>query len=127
MADYDPFDIDGNARRKGLDEALDRLRKKQHEEDFIWLLSGQRGRRIVWELLSNCGVFRGSFTGNSETFFREGMRAIGLRYLEMVKDVAPESFSDMMQEAKDNERKFRAALDGNTTSGNESSTRSDPN
>ena len=60
--------------QKDEDEAL-----KQWASDLSWLMNDARGRRIVWELLAQCGVFQGSFTTNgSATFFQEGRRHIGL-------------------------------------------------
>jgi hypothetical protein len=46
--------------------------------DIKWLMANKQGRRIVRRLLAESGVYRSSFTGNSETFFREGKRALGL-------------------------------------------------
>ena len=52
---------------------------EQWLSDLAWMLNDARGRRIVWEILSQCGIFQGSFTTNgSATFFQEGRRHIGL-------------------------------------------------
>ncbi|CAB5162287.1 hypothetical protein UFOVP152_17 [uncultured Caudovirales phage] len=94
----DPFDLSGHDKA-----ANDRARKVQTEarteaEDLRWLMSGKRGRRVMWRLLDRAGVFRSSFTGNSETFFREGQRNIGLIYLAQVHEHAPEAYSTMIEE-----------------------------
>jgi hypothetical protein len=51
-------------------------------------------------LLEKAGIYRTSFTGNSETFFREGMRNMGLFVLSEVMEVTPEQFAQMLKEQK---------------------------
>ncbi len=68
--------------------------------DWKWLLSSKQGRRFTWRLLSECGVFRSSFTGNSETFFREGKRAVGLHMLAEISAHCPEQYALMQAESK---------------------------
>ncbi|WP_343684009.1 hypothetical protein [Asticcacaulis sp.] len=65
------------AAKKKADEKL----RAQTKADWDWLMADARGRRIIWALLEFCGVFRTSFTGNSETFFKEGQRNVGLSIL----------------------------------------------
>ena len=72
--------------------------------DFKWIMSNKRGRRFIWRLLEKAGVFRSSFTGNSETFFREGARNIGLQVLAMVHEHTPESYTLMLSEQKEHDR-----------------------
>lgn len=95
---YDPTDIAGN-------EQAQRDRKKQQRtehylagEDMKWLMGSKRGRRIVWRLLERTGIFRSSFTGNSETFFREGMRNVGLALMAQINEACPESYMNMVKE-----------------------------
>jgi hypothetical protein len=94
----DPLDLDGQ------DKATDaRARKSRSEavseaDDIKWLMSGKRGRRVMWRLLDRAGVFRSSFTGNSETFFREGQRNIGLAYMAQVHEFSPETYQSMVEE-----------------------------
>ena len=53
-------------------------------EDWRLLLSKQWGRRLVWRILDQTGLYRTSFTGNSTTFFNEGQRNIGLWLVDEV-------------------------------------------
>lgn len=69
--------------------------------DWKWLMSTPRGRRIVWRLLEECGVYRSSFTGNSETFFREGERAVGLRILALIGAECVDDYAKMVAEQRD--------------------------
>ena len=97
--DFDPLDFDArtaadNDRRQ---KAGNRVRVEK--EDWVWVTSTKRGRRIVWRMLEQAGVFQTSFTGNSETFFKEGKRAFGLLILAAVMAAAPTAFTAIMQEA----------------------------
>lgn len=90
--------LDPDEQRKA--KAADAIRVRREEDDFRWLMNDKRGRRIVWRLLEKTGVYRSSFTGNSETFFREGQRNVGLMLIEQIHALAPEAYVLMLTEAK---------------------------
>jgi hypothetical protein len=69
--------------------------------DWKWLLSSKQGRRIAWRLLDRAGVFRTSFTGNSETFFNEGRRDMGLFILGEIQAHSPDAFALMLTESRE--------------------------
>lgn len=74
------------------------LRRQQAAEDWKWLMSSKQGRRVVHRVLALTGMHRSSFTGNSETFFREGRRAVGLEIeAEIIKHAAG-GYADMVRE-----------------------------
>lgn len=83
-----------NARASQLEQRrVNGLRKiVGDEESRLWL----------WDLLSRCGLFRSSFTGNSETFFKEGARNVGLTIQADVMKHVPESYLTMMKEGEKN-------------------------
>lgn len=81
----------------------ERERLKQEAADLKWVLSDRRGRRFYRRLVEHTGVFQSSFTGNSETFFREGRRDVGLKLMADLTRNAPEAYSVMMQEKADDE------------------------
>lgn len=94
----DAGDAEQVAQRKRKAADRERLRiaglKRivEHEDSRTWL----------WDLLGFCGIARSSFTGNSETFFREGARNVGLKVqAELVKH-CPESYITMMKEGEIN-------------------------
>jgi hypothetical protein len=94
---FSPDDVDSNeaeAQRKRADT----LKQLRDEGDLKWLMSDKRGRRVIWRLLESTGLYQSSFTGNSETFFREGRRDVGLKLLATVQDVTPDGFMLMMKE-----------------------------
>jgi len=48
------------------------------------VLSTELGRWFFCRLLDNTDILKRSFTGNSETFFNEGKRSVGLKYMQML-------------------------------------------
>jgi hypothetical protein len=61
------------------------------DEDIKWLMSSKRGRRIVWRLVANAGVYRSTFNENPLTFaHQEGQRNGGLAVLAMVLRACPD-------------------------------------
>jgi hypothetical protein len=67
-------------------------------EDWRLLLSKQWGRRLVWRILEQSGMYRTSFTGNSTTFFNEGARNIGLWLVDEVLSADTEQYLSMIKE-----------------------------
>lgn len=74
------------------------------QDDIRWLMGEPRGRRFMAWLMGQCGVDKLSFTGNSETFFREGSRNIGLMLKAKIDEVAPEMFIKMLSETLERNR-----------------------
>lgn len=70
------------------------------EEGFRFILDDEKGRRVLWWLLSECGVFRISMTGNSATFFNEGRRDIGLRLMDRIMALRPDIYAEMYRESR---------------------------
>jgi len=96
----DPTDIRAHEREADGASQQQNTARKTELEDIRWLMGHKQGRRFASRLLDKAGVYRTSFTGNSETFFREGMRNIGLFVLSEVMEVAPENFAKMLEEQK---------------------------
>ena len=79
---------------------------REEAEDFKWLLSSRRGRRIVWRQLERCGVFRSSFNNNSMAMaFAEGQRNYGLQVLTQVHAHKPEAYALMVSENNDDDQR----------------------
>lgn len=110
---YDPTDIEGQRRKQRHADEKSRHLAAVAVEDFQWLMKDKRGRRIVWSLLERTGVFRSSFTGNSETFFREGQRNVGLFLMAQIHEACPEQYAVMLQEQKTNDRRDDAGRPSN--------------
>jgi hypothetical protein len=94
----DPLDLRGQERDRDNIERKRKLAREQDKADFAWLMSDARGRRFIWRMLELTGVYRSSFTGNSETFFREGARNVGLAIIADIHEFAPESYVPMLEE-----------------------------
>lgn len=77
------------------------LKREKELAEFKAILETYGGRSFVWRLLTQCGVFRTSFTGNSTTFFNEGKRQIGLWTLDEIYSADPNAFQKMQNEASD--------------------------
>ena len=72
--------------------------RKEELSDVYFILSTVQGRRFFWRYLSACGIFRTSFTGNSETYFLEGKRSTGLMLLADINEADPDSYLKMIKE-----------------------------
>lgn len=75
------------------------LALEQLEDGIRFVLESEKGRRVMWWLLAECGVFRTSMTGNSMTYFNEGKRDIGLRLMDRIMSLRPDMYSEMYRES----------------------------
>lgn len=97
---YDPTDIRAQERKLAERKDDSKRRKERDTEDVKLIMSTREGRRFMWRLLDFCGVYRNSFTGNSETFFKEGQRNVGLMLLGEIHEHCPDGFLTMLKEQK---------------------------
>lgn len=105
MREFDPTDIQGFDRLENDRRDVEREAQSLETSDFKFIMSSPQGRRFMWRLLDKAGVFRSSFTGNSQTFFLEGQRNIGLVYLLMIQEHCPERYNEMVKEQQERARK----------------------
>jgi hypothetical protein len=74
-------------------------RKDRELNDLQKVLKVPEGRRFVYKMLSECGVFKASFSLNSmQTAFQEGKRDIGLALLRDLDEAEPQAYSQMLRE-----------------------------
>jgi hypothetical protein len=91
-------EVETQDRRK-LAQIQSNDRAKQRAEDVKWLMQNEAGRRIMWQLLSDAGVFRSSFTGDTDgMLYKEGKRAIGLSHLGEITAHCKSEFIRMLEE-----------------------------
>lgn len=96
---YDPLDLRGQERDTQTRHERDKLALENEGVDLRWLMSNKRGRRIVWRLLDQSGVFRLSFNSNAMTMaFAEGNRNFGNRTLSMIHALCPDQYAIMVKE-----------------------------
>lgn len=99
--EYDPLDIHGQRVAKAEAERREALAREHEAADIKQLMSHAWGRRLMWRMLEKSGMYRTSFTGNSETFFREGMRNYGIWLTAAINEHCPEQYVLMVAEAKE--------------------------
>ena len=95
---HDPTDLAAEQERLTQRATANENAGLTETDDWKWLMSTPRGRRIVWRILSLTGMFRSSFTGNSQTFFNEGERNVGLKLQASVAKADQAQFAAMYQE-----------------------------
>lgn len=79
-----------------------KLKSDRDDQDLRFVLNHDQGLRVIWKLLETCGVFKSSFTGSSETYFLEGQRNVGLKLLNDIMRVNPDSYLKMHKLNKEN-------------------------
>ena len=94
------------------DANADRLRN-QEVEDLRSILKTVYGKRFIWKWLGRSGIFRQSFMPGAadSTAFNEGRRSIGNALLAEVLEVRPDSYSEMVKYAKEEEDARRTIAD----------------
>jgi len=101
MSDYNPLDLKSQQKSKDKKKFEDRIGRQNEEADIKWLMSSKRGRRLVWRLLEQAGVFRSSFNTNAMAMsFSEGNRNYGLQILNLIHTLCPELYPTMIKEQK---------------------------
>lgn len=92
--------LDPDLLKKSEEVKKEEERKQRElEEDIRLEMSTEYGRRNVFRLLEEAKVYSCTFTGNSQTFFLEGRRDIGLWKLGQIMKVCPDKYILMIQEA----------------------------
>lgn len=78
-------------------QRAERIQRAQLQ-DLTALLKRREFRRYLKRYLTLASVFKTTFTGNSETFFREGQRSIGTTMLGEMMQADPKAFALVMAE-----------------------------
>lgn len=68
--------------------------------DLKHIMSHVRGRRFIYDLLEQTHQYSTSFTGNSQTFFKEGERNIGIKLMARIENDCLDEYILMLKEAK---------------------------
>lgn len=104
-----------NAANKAVaDKAavLDQFASKQADDDFLWLMQQQTGRRFMWDLLCRCNVFATSFNPHGGLMnLAEGKKQIGYQYLNKINQLCPDLYVQMMNEANEAVRNRQLQLE----------------
>ncbi len=102
MADhYDPTDLKGQEAARQAAERAQQFVRLNIAEDYQWLMTNPRGRRLMWGWLSSAGLFRSPFnTSGSIHAFNSGMHNFGLLLNAQIMEHCPETWLLMQNEAK---------------------------
>lgn len=99
MSEHDPLDIRGQERARADKALRDRLAQEAEEADIRKLMTSKWGRRFLWRLMDQAGVFRLSYAPDAMAMaFAEGNRNSGLRILNLIHTLCPEHYNAMLKE-----------------------------
>ena len=93
-----PLDTRGNELEQEAADLEQRLGREREVNDLKSVMASPGGRRFMWRLLEKAGIFKSSMTGNSQTFFLEGQRNIGLFLLAQVNEHCLDEYVLMLTE-----------------------------
>ena len=100
MSQYDPIALNDQAEAADSKALRDRMAAEREAADIRWLMESEQGRRIVWRILNQSGVFRSSFSSDALAMaFSEGNRNIGLQLMAQVHELCPDMYPEMVREA----------------------------
>ena len=99
----DPKDV--RAREDYDSKDMDQL-----VEDTRAVMGTAEGRRFIWWMLEQAGIHRTTMTGNSYTYFNEGMRNLGLILENHVIEACDRQYLKMRDEHISRHKKRERAL-----------------
>jgi hypothetical protein len=87
------------------EQQAERSRQEQQRaierDDLKWVMSNVKGRRFMWRLLGQTGLYKTSYRPDRQphdVLFMEGQRNIGLTLLGELDSTCPERYAEMMEE-----------------------------
>lgn len=101
------------ARQSKVTADLEREQIEQAKADLEAVMGSPAGRRFVWAMLGECGLYRSSYHPSALIHFNEGQRSIGLALLARLTADCPDQYLTMQGEAIEAQRKLaeRMAVD----------------
>ncbi|WP_250533974.1 endopeptidase [Caballeronia sp. AZ10_KS36] len=101
--DFNPTDLTALEQQRDAQREQSKFELSIELDDLRWLMSGKRGRRFMWRVLSDAGIYRQSFEGNTNwSIFNEGKRSIALRLVAQIHSIdnGADLYAQMATEAK---------------------------
>jgi hypothetical protein len=92
---YKVTDDEGAREQKEREKIVNDMRLR----DLGSIVETEAGRRWVYSIIERCHIFHPVMTGNSYTFFNDGMRQVGLMIVDELSNVDPELFGKMHAES----------------------------
>lgn len=105
--DFNPTDLTAIEEHRAAAKEQSNFEAGVELEDIRWLMSGKRGRRIVWRLLGDARLYQQSYDGNANwSIFYEGKRSIALKLMALIHSIDDglELYARMANEAKVKEK-----------------------
>lgn len=100
--EHNPLDIAGQERTAAEHAEEERRQRDQEVNDLCKVMGSKEGRRFMWRLLSEAGVYRLSFdTDIAQMSFNEGNRNAGLKHLNDIMGFCPHLHALMLSEQKE--------------------------
>ena len=97
--EHDPLDVLGQERASADNAEEERRQRDEEISDLCRVMSTKEGRRFMWRLLSDAGVFRLSFNVDAmQMAFAEGNRNTGLKYFNDIMAACPQLYTLMIDE-----------------------------
>jgi len=92
-----------------MDREKANLWREREIEDLKAVMDTKEGRRFIWRLLGQAGIFHPSFVVGAPdvTAFNEGGRKQGLNLMAEIISETPTSFLTMQQEVMNDEQRRR--------------------
>ena len=85
-----------------FEQDLAKKLKGREQEDLRKVLDSREGRRVLWSILDEAGVYGASYTGEAiSSAYAEGRRGVGITLLQKIENLAPGSYLTMQREALD--------------------------
>jgi hypothetical protein len=99
--EHNPLDFVGQERNAAEHAAEERRRRQEEISDLCKVMGSKEGRRFMWRLLSDAGVYRLSFNTDAAVMaFNEGNRNAGLKHLTDMMTACPHLYALMLDEQK---------------------------
>lgn len=94
-----PFDIDATKARDTQRTDAQRSERERADSELRFVMADARGRRFVWQLLGEAGIYRSSFATDPLVMaHNEGKRDTGLRLLDRLLRVTPGDYLKAQEE-----------------------------
>jgi len=97
--------VENVANKQGIKskEEKEKNKRKQELEDIKSILKTKPGLRFFKRFLKEGRLFQTTFTGNSQTFFLEGHRNLGLIFFNDICEAAPDKIAKLMINKKEDD------------------------
>lgn len=102
--------VDNAADPKQVKNAQKKEKKKELEEseDLRFVMKDQRGRRVIWRILSECGAYHSVFSTNSlVTHYNSGKQDLGHWLMAEATSVDENLYFSMFKENSELGRKHQ--------------------